>query len=81
MVLKITKERRNHLATTMDPSVLRELSMHGHGGSKVMKRHLTVASPSVMVLEQDFRWHLFGIEACGVGKSLLEERRMVSVSI
>ena len=46
-----------------------------------MKRPPAMASPSGRAPEQGSRWDLFGTEACGGDKILLEVRRMVSVFI
>ena len=40
-----------------------------------------MASPSDTAPEQGSRWDLFGIEACGGDKILVEARQMVSVFI
>ena len=49
--------------------------------ARLMKRPPAMASPSGRTLEQGSRWDLFGTEACGGDKILLEARQMVSVFI
>ena len=46
-----------------------------------MKRHPAMASPFGRALEQGSRSDLFGTEACGGDKILLEARQIVSVFI
>ena len=52
IVLKAKRERRNHLATTMDPSDPKELLTHHHGGSKVDEDCLPNGFPSGRVPEK-----------------------------